>query len=201
MTSTTYPNGQVLTSSALTRTQMNGIFQPLTCGMLGIVPVDLSKVRVSWQTEGQPFVPTPKNDVCFLSCVPEATPYSKVRDRTYSGTGPVTETWNYTRGWRISWVFYGPNSLDNARAVHSAVIFMDYFSDALSLSSLYPLSDPDEPASVPEESNAQWYERADFHISLYEAVVETIDYSAVTSVEVRVNTVDESPAADFTVSK
>lgn len=199
-TTTTYPNGQILTSSALTPVQMNDIIQPLTCGMIGINPPNLSLVRVDWQTQGQPFIPTPGNDICFISCVPENVEYSKVRDRVFSGKGPVTETWTYTRGWRISWVLYGPNSTDRARMIHSAVIFMDYFSDALSLSNLYPLSDPNQPTRIPEELNAQWYERADFSITLYEAVTETIDYAAVTSVEVLVNTKDASPVADVTIT-
>jgi hypothetical protein len=200
-TITPYPNGQTLTSTALTPTQMNDIIQPLTCGMIGINPPNLALVRVDWQTQGQPFIPTPANDVCFISCVPEDVDYHKVRDRVYTNAdGGVTETWTYTRGWRVSWVLYGPNSTDHACMIHSAVIFIDYFSDQLSLSNLYPLSEPAQPTRVPEELNAQWYERADFHITLYEAVTETIEYGAVTSVAVTVNTVKESPAAEFTVS-
>lgn len=188
MASVTYPNGQVLTSTALTPTQMNDIIQPLTCGMLGINPPNFNQVRVDWQTQGQPFVPRPGQDVCFFSCVPESVDYSKVRDRSFSGTGPVTETWVYTRGWRVAWVLYGPNSTDRARMIHSAVVFMDYFSDQLSLSNLYVVSEPAQPIRIPEEFNAEWWERADFHVLLYEQITETIQDGAVTSVEVKVNT-------------
>src|SRR5208282_133061 len=37
MTTTTFQNGQVLISSALTDTQVNSIFQPLLCQILGVV--------------------------------------------------------------------------------------------------------------------------------------------------------------------
>ena len=51
-TSTSYPNGQVLVSTALTVDQINKIIQPLTCGMIGVNPADFSVVRVDWQSEG-----------------------------------------------------------------------------------------------------------------------------------------------------
>jgi hypothetical protein len=200
MTSTPYPNGQVLTSTALTVSQINAIIQPLTCDMIGMNPPDFLKVRVDWQSEGQPFVPRPQDDVCFISCVPENVDYRLVRDRTFSGTGPVVETWVYTRGWRVSWVLYGPNSTDRARMIHSA-FFMDYFNDSLSLSNLYPVSDFAEPTRVPENLNAQWFERADFHVVMYEQVTETIDDGAVTSVEVKINADDLGQVTDFTVTK
>lgn len=205
-TSTPYPNGQVLVSSALTVAQINAVIQTLTCGMIGVNPPNFSRVRVSWQTEGQPFVPTPTNDVCFIGCVPENVDYRLVRDRVMTGAGtdedPLTENWTYTRGWRISFVFYGPNAADNARAVHSA-FFMDYFNDQLSLVNLYPLPDPPEPTRIPEEINAQWYERADFHILMYEGITESIVDGAVTSIEVGVYqgapAVADNPVAETTI--
>jgi hypothetical protein len=110
--------------------------------------------------------------------------YGRVRDQAFSGGGPVTGTWAYTRGWRVSWCAYGPNAADNLRAVRSA-LFMDYFTNALSLSNLFPLPDAAAPTYVPELINAQWYPRADFQVDLYEGVTETIQDAAVTSVEVK----------------
>jgi hypothetical protein len=180
--------------------QINAIFQPLICGALGINPPDYAKVRDSWQTQGQPYTPRPGEDVCYFTCTPEDSEYAKTaRDRVFTGVGPVTESWNYTRQWRVAFVLYGPNSLDRARQLHSA-FFMDYFSDQLSLSGLYTLDDPPYPTRVPEQFNAEWWERADFHILMYEAVTETIQDSIATSVEVKLNT-DAGLAADFTVEK
>lgn len=199
MTTTTYPNGQQLISSALTIPQVNVLLQNLTCGMLGINPPSPSLVRVDWQSEGQPDVALPSQDSCYLSCTPENVDYHLVRDRTFTGSGPVTENWNYTRGWRFLWDLYGPNSLDRARQIYSA-LFMDYFTNQFELSNLYPVLDPPEPVRLPINHNAQWYEHTHFYCTFYEAITETIQDAVVTSVEVLVNTKDESPAADIVIS-
>jgi hypothetical protein len=201
-TSTTYPNGQVLVSSALTVAAINAALQTLTCGMIGINPPDFSLVRVDWQTEGQPFE-NANVDICYLACVPKDEAYSRVRDKTLTspgpGTGPVTENWLYTKGWEISWTLYGPNSEDRARMIRSA-FFMDYFNDALSAVNLYPVNEPAEVRRAPELINGQWFERADFSIVMYEQVIETIEDGAATSVEIKIN--DKSgQLADFTVSE
>ena len=200
MTTTLYPSGQSLVSSALTPSQMNALIQTLTCGMVGINPPDFSQVRVDWPTQGQPFANV-STDVTYFSCVPKDVEYSRIRDRTFVQTSNptiLTEVWTYTKGWRVSWVFYGPNSSDRARQVKSAM-FMDYFNDQLSLSNLYPLPDPPEVVRIPQLINAEWWERADFYIDMYEAVTETITDGIVTSVEVKLED-NDGLVADFTVS-
>ncbi len=199
MSSVTYPNGQVLTSTALTVQQINIIIQQLTCGMLGINPVDPSKVRVSWQSQGQPDVALPNEDSCYVTCVLHDVEYSRIRDRTALGdfTAPVEETWVYTRGWRIAWNLYGPNSLDRSRMIHSA-LFQDYFNDALAASNLYPVSDFAEPVRLPIEHNAQWYDSSTFSCVVYEEVRETILSPTVTSLEIKVYDGDPNdPIADI----
>lgn len=205
-TSTPYPNGQTLVSSALTVQQMNVLLQSLTCGMIGLplpstgVPAGYSRVRIDWPEEGQPFTVTPKEDGCFLACVTHDEPYTKVRNNTLSGDGPVVENWTYTRAWRVSWTAYGPNAFDNLRAVHSAVVFMDYFNDQLNLSNLFPVSDPAEPTYTPENFNAQWWPRSDLAVVMYENVTETISDGAVESLEIKLYEGPSSqPVADFTV--
>ena len=208
--STPYPNGQTLVSSALTVAQVNALIQSLTCGAIGLplpstgVPAGYARVRVDWPTEGQPFTVNPQQDGCFIACVTHDDPYSRVRNRTLGGAGteldPLVETWTYTRAWRISWTAYGPSAFDNLRAVHSAFVFMDYFADQLSLSNLFTVTDPQEPTRMPEMFNAQWWERSDFAVTVYENVTETIQDGAVTSVEIKVYDGSPSdPVADFTV--
>lgn len=196
-TTTNYPNGQVLTSSALTVAQVNTLIQSLTYGMIGLPvppPSSFQPVQVDWQTQGQPFMAAPAPalltspvavDECYVACTTQDGDYTKIRNRTFSGTGPVVETWVYTREWHIAWTFYGPNAVDRARMIHSAM-FMDYFTDSLSLANLFPVSDFNEPTRAPELINAQWYDRADFSIITYEQVTETISDGAVTNVEVKV---------------
>lgn len=200
-TVTTYPNGQVLTSSALTIPQINIIIQILTCGMLGIIPVDPAQVRVDWQAQGQPDVALPTQDSCYISCVTQDVEYSRVRDYTWTGpsANPVLGTWIYTRGWRIEWVAYGPNSFDRARQIHSA-LFMDYFNEQLELNNLYPVPDPPEPVRLPELHNAQWYDASRFHCIFYEKVTETIQTPSVSSVEIKVyDGSPDDPIFDLTV--
>ena len=199
-TSTIYPNGQTLTSSALTQQAMQILMQNVTCGALGVNPPDFKQVKVDWQQEGQPFTPLPSIDGCFLACTTVDKDYSRVRDQVFSGSGPVTETWTYTRPWHIAWTLYGPNAVDRARQLHSTT-FLDWFNDLLSTSNLYPLSDPPNPTYIPENFNAQWWPRSDFHLDLYEKVTETIQDGAVTSVEVSLNADDLGKVADFTVTK
>ncbi len=185
-TTTQYPNGQSLVSSALTPAQVSVALQTLTCGMLGINPPDLSKVRVDWQTQGQPFENV-SADICYLACTPQDVDYSRVRDRAFSGAnGPVTETWTYTKGWRVAWCLYGPSAEDSARMIRSA-LFMDYFNDTLAAINLYPINDPPEVTRIPENINAQWWERADFYVIVYEQVTETIIDGQATSVEVKLS--------------
>jgi hypothetical protein len=200
-TTTTYPNGQQLISSALTQVQITKIMQTLTCGAIGINPPNFAAVRTEWPVQGQPFTQLPSQDACYVACVPTDSDYSRVRDTALSQTGKVlTQTWEYTRNWRVSWVFYGPNSTDNARAVNSAFVFVDFFADSLSLQNLFPVSDPPEPTRMPENFNAQWWERADFHVDIYEQITETINPGIATSVEIKILDVG-GQVADITVQQ
>lgn len=199
-TQTTYPNGQVLTSSALTPTGITNLLQTLTMGMIGLDPTvqaNFAKVKIDWQTQGQPFQEV-NFDGCYLQCVPVDVEYSRVRDLVLTSTvdGPQ-ENWTYTKGWRVEWVFYGPTAEDNARAVRSG-LFMDYFLNLLANSNLFPLPDAPEVMRVPEEINAQWWEVARYHIDMYEAVVETITDGAVSSLEIKVYD-SSGEVADITV--
>lgn len=200
MTTTQYPNGQTLVSSALTKDQITDILQNLTCGVLGINPPDYRAVRVNWPTQGQPFQDI-LADICFISAVTDnEAGYNRIRNMeiTQGESGPV-ELWTYTRDWRVSWCLYGPASTDRARMLHSA-LYMDYFCDTLSASNLYPLPEAPGPVRVPELINAEWWERADFYVNMYEAVTETINDGAVESVEVKVET-NDGQVADFTVNR
>ena len=193
MPTTTYPNGQTLTSTALTVNQINILLQALTCGMVGINPPDPGQVRIDWPTEGQPVADSPAENVCYLRAVIVNDEYDKLRDlaRTNQEPSPtpVQYTWTYTRVWSVSWIFYGPASLDRSTALRSA-LFMDYFTDQLSLSNLFPNPDNQAPTRVPELANAQWWERSDFSCEMNEFVTETITVPAVVSVPVTVQSED-----------
>jgi hypothetical protein len=207
-TQTVYPNNQVLISSAYTPATIGAVLQPLTCGMIGLNasdPAASSTVRQEWPTSGQPFQDV-GTDICYLACVPADEEYSRVRDllksqATVNDKPVLTQTWRYTKGWQITWTFYGPNAEDRARMVRSAM-FQDYFNDQLNLANLFPVNDPPEVTRTPELINAEWFERADFHIMMYEQVTETIQPGIATSVEVKVyDGSPNDPVADFVVDE
>jgi hypothetical protein len=208
MTTTTYPNGSVLISTAFTVPAISQLWQDLTCGLIGVNPPDYSRVTVDWPQEGQPFIQKPTQDRCTLLVVPQDVDYSRVRDMVTGGTGvagdPVTQTWTYTKGWRVAWTAYGPNAEDNLRAVRSGM-FLDWSNDQLAQSNLYLVNDPREVTFTPENWNAQWFPRADFEITFYEQVTEVLTWpvgaGAVESVEVKVYSDQVTPnlVDDFTV--
>ena len=201
-TTTNYPNGQSLVSTALSPSQISLFIQSITYAAIGLPvppPSSFQPVQVDWQTSGQPASTLPSQDVCYISCVPYDDEYSKIRNQTFSGAGPVLETWVYSKGWRIAWVAYGPNSEDRLRAVKSAM-FLDYFNDQFNLQNLFPIPDYQEVQRVPELIQAQWWERADFSINVLEQITETISDSQATSVEVKVyEGTGSTPVADFTI--
>ena len=56
------------------------------------------------------------------------------------------------------------------------------------------------PLRVPEQFNAQWWERADFWVDLYEQVTETITVGAVVQVPVEVDAEQLTSPVDFTIT-
>lgn len=200
-TTTTYPNGQVLTSSALTLAQINDIIQQLSLGMMGKAVSDSNDfVRIAWPTQGAPFIDDATVDICYLKCVPVDDPYDKIRDRTNEAADDpnLEEQWSYTRVWKISWILYGPNSTDNARALRSA-LYQDYFTQALQNSQLFPMSEFPQPVRTPELLDGQWFERVDFSCEMYEFISETILRQTVLSVETIIQNKD-GVVADFTTT-
>jgi hypothetical protein len=199
----TYPDGSSLISSALTIKEIGAALQPLVCGMLGIAePESSPAVRIEYGPQGQPYNDIDE-DVCYFRCMPTEDPYTRIRDRfnwgpngwgedlfgreayggSLDGNPALTEQWTYTNSWKIHFCFIGPNSYDRARAVRSA-FYQDYFTDALALSQLFPVSDFPMPVRAPELFDGQWFERVDLDVEMYEFVTETINRQTVISVEV-----------------
>lgn len=191
-----FPNGQTLTSSALTTQQVEIIFQIWTSSAFGYNPPDPERVRINWQVQGQPFDHLPNDDVAYIAATLKDDNYTKVRNRQNVGT---IETWTYTRNWNVAWVVYGPNSFDFARALHTAS-FLDYFNDQLNTNNLFPVSEPPQPIRVPELINAQWFQRSDFELNLYENVTEVLNQGIVTSAEIELYD-STGEVADITVTR
>ena len=186
---TVFPNGQTLTSGALTQTAINTLLQVLTCQMLGIDPsIDLtaySKVRLDWPTGGAPGWGI-GDDVAFIRTTEEDDVYNRLRDRVI---GPLNSTVlnstdTYTRVWRVSYSFYGPNSFDNARLLKSSLLSLDFAHDTLANANLYLVTDIPATTRNPEKYQGQWWERCDLSVKLNELITETLTVSSIQSAEV-----------------
>lgn len=185
----TYPDSSTLVSSALTISPNGGtlgkLLTALTLGMIGQkADVNSPMVRLEWAPQGQPWQ-QPNEDVCYLRCAFDDDPYDKIRERTdLPNADPyLNEQWNYTRVWRIGWIFYGPNAVDYARIARSA-LYQEYFLEQLSLARLFPMSEIAAPMRIPEKIGAQWFERSDVECEMYEFVTENILRQTVSTAEV-----------------
>jgi hypothetical protein len=200
---TTFPNGQTLVSSALTIDQINAIMQPLLTGSLGILPTDPlanSFVRIGWQITGIPAWNIDQ-DILSFRCVEEDNDYDKIRNanRTNLGLDLIKANYEYTRVWRVTLVFRGPNSFDNARLVRAALL-LDWTHDTLAQSNLYVVPAIQSPLRIPELHNGQWWEVINLSFLINEQVNETIAINAVNSTEVILNKAS-GVVADITVTE
>lgn len=144
------------------------------------------KVRIGWQIQGQPGPPITE-DTVTLRYEPVDTEYSRLRDAVGTSVGIVyTTTDVFTRTGRIYWTFYGPNGLDRARAVRSALITVQQFADLLAISNLYINPSIEEPRRVPENFQGEWWERIDLVAEFNEQVTETYTVGTVLTVPVTV---------------
>jgi hypothetical protein len=149
------------------------------------------KTRIGWQTEGSPGPPI-NDDTVTIICVPLDTEYSRMHDSTLvSASGNfVTSQDVFTRTWKASWTFYGPNSLNRSRAVKSGILKAPFIDAFLKQSNLYINPEIKEPQRVPEKREGQWWERVDLVVEFNEQITETITIGTVLSVEVKVFTKD-----------
>lgn len=159
------------------------------------------KVRIGWAQFGE-IGPSIDADTVGLTCIPVDTEYARMHDQVYTPNGDptlITTTDVFTRAWRVRWIFYGPNSLDHARAVKSAIIGLQFVSDLLATYNIYVNPDVWEVDSHPENFEGQWWERADLQVNFNEQVTETFTVGAVESVEILMYNKD-GKVADFTIT-
>lgn len=163
--------------------QMDAILIDITIKIPGLTtsqyadPVDSSDatpnpyygVRSDWQQMGQPFNHIDE-DVIYIRAVEVDDAYNRIRDVSYSGDG-TTQTTNYTRVWEVHWTCQGPNSFNNARLIRSSLFKQDSH-DLFANSQLYWITDPAAPQRMPEQEDAQWWERTDFVAKFNEFVTE-----------------------------
>jgi hypothetical protein len=168
--------------------------------VLVAAPGAYSQVRVDWQLQGQPGWGPGDPDTCMIGCLTVPSEYSNMRDVTSAANGDtITQTDVYTRCWRTTWTFYGPNCIDNARAVRSALIKIPWISDLLAQSNLYIQPNISEPLRVPENFQGEWWPRVDMTAEFNEQVTETTTVGAVQSVQISTYTKD-GQVTEFTAT-
>lgn len=174
-----------------------------TSGTFAIVAQDLNApqvVRIGWQEQGQPG-PSINSDSVAIIAQPIDHEFSRLRDSSLSGDSTtIINTDKSTRIWQVKWMFYGPNSLTNARVVVSAWIKVSYIDSFLADSNLFVNPDVKEPGRSPENFQGQWWERVNMEAELYEEVTETLTVGTVGSVEVKLYTKD-GKLADFVITE
>jgi hypothetical protein len=162
-------------------------------------PNCFSAVRQGWQQTGQPAWNIAA-DICVVRCEPLDTDYGRVHDSTQTLSN-ITAVFTdvYTRAWRTYWTFYGPNSTDRARAVHSALVTIQQFADLLASANWYVNPSIPQPNRVPELFQGQWWPRADLYADFNEQVTETYTTGTVEQVPVGIYT-EAGELAAFTVT-
>jgi len=164
-------------------------------------PMVWSKVRIGWQPEGQPG-PSFDDDTVFVRCSIDDTEYAHMHDVTGSASDDGTksiQTDVFTRSWKTYWTFYGPNSTDLARALHSILVTIQFVADFLADRNLYVNPEITLPSRSPELFQGRWWERSDLEARFNEQVTETFIVGTVKTVEVKTYTKD-GLLNDFTVT-
>lgn len=200
-TTTTFPNGQILTSTAISDIEIFDLLQPVTCDMLGLATLDPARdyaVRRAWQKAGAPAWKITE-DVISIRSTLTSNWYDKLRDvvTTKNSDISVISDIEYTRVWSIRFTGYGPGIFDKIRLIRSALL-LDWTHDTLAVSNLYLMTNMDTPVRNPELFEGQWWDRTDLAIELYEQVNETLIAPSIASVEVLLET-KEGLQKDFVV--
>jgi len=185
-----------MSDTYLTLSQLNTLIWETTMTALGYdyteynsstsPPISMP-VRKSWQAEGAPATKR-TDDVCYIRVYPENNDYNKLRELKYSAINDasVNQATSYTRVLQVTWIFYGPNSYDNAQTVRDS-LFSDNIADELEAKNVYFMPDIDDCTRAPELFDGQWWERTDLKAYFYELVTKNITVATVGKVTVDIS--------------
>lgn len=193
MSTSTFANGETLTSTALTPDAMATAVQSLVAQALGLDPaIDpdraFAAVRIEWPHEGQPGWGIGE-DVCFVRAVPQDDAFSRVRDELpiQGNADMVPHHMAYTQVWNIGVICYGPNAFDHARLLLTC-LSLDWLRNALKALNLYPLPLQARPVYAPEPFQGRWWKRASIEIEINEQVFEIESTAPASSMDVDIIT-------------
>ena len=175
----------------LTRQEIENLFQDQTIKILGYstapingVPQNQDKVRITYPQTGQPAFKI-TDDLAFISVYFKDDAYNRQFETQYTRKDNDTAIRDilYTQAMDIKWTFYGLQSFDRADLVR-AMIFQTPYSSAFKASNLCIIPDIAAPTRTPEYFNGQWWERADFAASFYQAIKRETETPYLVSAEI-----------------
>lgn len=173
----------------LSITQIEDFFANLTLQILGLDPLaksSQSRVRIGWPTKGAPAWKR-EEDVAFLLINYDDDPITRQVDISYTESAPdvAIRSSSYTRVLQVSWVFYGPNSFDDADRIRHG-LFLPLSTDALKANNMALILDMTAPIRSPELFNGQWWERTSFYARFNELVVRRTEVPYLKSADVQI---------------
>lgn len=193
-----YFNGTSLVSNGFAPHDVEVIFQKITAQMLGYDPLTVAdpayaRVRIVWQTDGQPAFKL-EDDTTWVRAVERQETYGKIFDAQY-GSNPLDpsattclQTIKYQRTWGLHWAFYGPDAGWHAQLVHDGLI-LDWVRNSVAQSGLYLIPEMVRPQRTKELYSGRWWERFDLaNIGFNELVTDTLVLSTIGSAEILVYT-------------
>lgn len=168
----------------LTLTELQEVFYNLFTSMFNSSPPQC-KFRWSWPTQGAPAFKV-SDDVAFLKLYDIEGTLTGQREDSYSQNSGISNmATGYTRVLRLDFIFYGPESWENATKVRNQIYWQENH-DVLALSNLYLIPKFEPPRRVPELWQGQWYERSDLSMTFNELVVLNREVPYIEKVQVGV---------------
>ena len=166
----------------MTIKEAENLFKGVTLDMLGGSPP--ADVRISWPTQGAPAFGI-NQDVIFLRVIEQDGQYNRQKEREYTNIDADTKNQAllYTRILNVTWIFYGPNSFDNAQTVRDKIFYQQHH-DTLAKQQVYLITDFQAPRRAPDLFQGDWWERVDLSISFNEQIIRNEIISTVLSAEI-----------------
>lgn len=157
----------------MTRKELQKLFWLATLQMLELdpdLPENQGKVRISWPTDGAPAWKIDEN-ITFIRVGERDDSYGALRDRVYGDMDAdfARETTAYTRILDVYWIFYGPDSFDNAFRIRNR-LYNEQYRRMLSDKQIYVVPRVLAPRRSPELFAGQWWERTDLSATFNELV-------------------------------
>ncbi len=176
--------------AALTQRQLEDLFWRATVSCLGLDPDDpdestQKRVRISWpQSDTGNSTWGREENVVFLRIAPTPDDYSRLRDidHVYDSEGDtLTERVRYHRSFTVSWICYGPDSLEDADSIRIGIL-RDSVHSLLKESGVAILPNLPEPLRLTEpDESGDWWERYDLTASFYAYTTREYSEGMITS--------------------